>query len=343
MNPSRIIIALLCFVLGGRAVAQDIDTELGNMTEKLATQITDQGKKKIAVIDFTDLNGGTSELGKYIAEQMNVDFVLNKRSFSVLDRANLKSILDEHKLTASGLIDPDNAKKLGQFAGVDALIMGTILPKGQNISLTAKIVTTDTAEIIGAGRAQFGADTNVQQLMSQQSAATVGGAASLDNDAPKVTKKLGDLSVGLQSLKVINGGRQYLLTLSLVNQSKKSIWAAFNGGGMSSNMHQTIRDSNGFEFLMDSYGSLGLVATMPVRDVQFYPTGSPPAPDHLNQATEIKSGDSVSVTVKFYSEEHRMASQGQCSVQLEFLLSDDFNSGNGRCTQKGFLARMEAE
>ena len=30
-------------------------------------------------------------------------------------------------MTATGLVDPENAKKLGQFAGVDALIIGTIL------------------------------------------------------------------------------------------------------------------------------------------------------------------------------------------------------------------------
>jgi len=42
---------------------------------------------------------------------------MSKRDFSVLDRANLNSILAEHKLTAKGLVDPENAKKLGMFSG----------------------------------------------------------------------------------------------------------------------------------------------------------------------------------------------------------------------------------
>ena len=123
-----------------------MDTELPTLTEKLASQIKDQGKKKVAVLDFTDLQGGTTELGRYVAEQLTVDFVMGKRDFSVLDRANLRKILAEHKLTALGLIDPDNAKKLGKFAGVDALIMGNMVRLGQNIDLTAKVITTDTAE-----------------------------------------------------------------------------------------------------------------------------------------------------------------------------------------------------
>ena len=61
---------------------------------------------------------------------MTVNFVMGKRDFSVLDRADLKKILAEHKLTALGLVDPDNAKKLGQFAGVDALIMGNMVQLG---------------------------------------------------------------------------------------------------------------------------------------------------------------------------------------------------------------------
>ncbi len=45
-----------------------MDTELAALTEKLASQVKDHGKKKVAVLDFTDLQGGTTEPGKYVAE-----------------------------------------------------------------------------------------------------------------------------------------------------------------------------------------------------------------------------------------------------------------------------------
>src|SRR5882724_5371902 len=168
MNSQRFVTIFLCCVLCGHAFAQapDMDKELSDLAEKLAPPIKDHAKKKVAVIDFTDLQGGSSELGKYIAEQLTVNLVMGKRDFAVLDRANLKSILAEHKLTSQGLVDPANAKKLGEFAGVDALILGTIIPKRQNISLTAKIITTDTAEIVGAARAEFKSDDTVQQFLS---------------------------------------------------------------------------------------------------------------------------------------------------------------------------------
>jgi curli biogenesis system outer membrane secretion channel CsgG len=57
----------------------------------------------------------------------------------MVDRANIKSILAEHKLTEEGLVNPANAKKLGEFAGVDAILMGnvTVLDYGVKSRLSA--------------------------------------------------------------------------------------------------------------------------------------------------------------------------------------------------------------
>jgi hypothetical protein len=135
MKPQRLIAILLCFVLSMHmlASAQDMDSAIAKLTEDVATRISDSGNKKVTVLDFTDLQGNANELGRYVAEELTVDFVMSKRSFSVLDRANLKRILAEHKLTASGLIDPATAKQFGQLAGVDAMIFGTIVPVGDTI------------------------------------------------------------------------------------------------------------------------------------------------------------------------------------------------------------------
>ena len=214
--------AAMLFLGAALSQAQDMDKELSTLADQLAGKVKDQGKKKVAVLDFTDLQGTTSgELGKYIAEQLTVDMVMEKRDFSVLDRANLKKILAEHKLTATGLIDLDNAKKLGQFAGVDALIVGTIVPKSGMMSLTAKIITTDTAEIVGAAKAQFKSDDTVQQLVSKPAttdATTEPGAAADPNKKP-----FGDLQANVQSIKLLPGDAFYgavQMTLIITNASE---------------------------------------------------------------------------------------------------------------------------
>ena len=225
-----------------------MDKELSSLSEQLAGKIKDQNKKKVAVLDFTDLEGSANgELGRYIAEQLTIDMVMEKRDFAVLDRANLKKILAEHKLTATGLVDPDNAKKLGQFAGVDALILGNIIPKGTNINLTAKIITTDTAEIVGAARAQFINDQSVQQLLSKP--AIHEGMADASTAADPDRKIFGDLQAKVESLRVTTAGPRYSLaklTLLITNTSETLTYGVAAVYGWNDTFH--LSNDRGDEF-----------------------------------------------------------------------------------------------
>jgi hypothetical protein len=341
MKPLRLLTAILCISMSSHAFAevQDIDKELSDLTERLAVPIKDHGKTKVAVIDFTNLDGSSAgELGKYIAEQLTVDFVMGKRAFSVLDRANLRNILAEHKLTSQGLVDPDNAKKLGQFAGVDALILGTIIPKGTNsVSLTAKIITTDTAEIIGAARAEFKADAAVQQLVSKPVTGSNAGSASgpLQDDKTEVAKKFGDLRVELQPLRIVNG-QVFLVSMTLVNQNpSKSIWVALDAD-KTGVLKSVITDSNGTQY--QSWG--GSEATG--IEISFFNKNSYDR-DNFSPATEIKPNDSVSATVSFQTMYSRPPPQpGACNIQLQLLLGHDLRSNRSTVSVENLTSKLSA-
>ena len=332
------IIAFLCLALCGQAFGQtnDIDTELSNLADKLAAQIKDQGKTNIAVVDFTDLQGGTSgELGKYIAEQLTVDLVIDRKGFSVLDRANLKRILAEHKLTATGLVDPDSAKKLGQFAGVDAFIMGTIVPKEKTVGLTAKIITTDTAVIVGAAKGEFRTNDTVAELMSKPAAETAsgnGGTADTEQtkpEKPSVKKTLGDLIVEAKPLLIV-ANRQYNLTLTLTNRSpRKSLWVALNIVQYS--IKSFIVSPDGYSFNCPWGGGYTGIEC------------SGESNGYFTRATEIRPGDSLMAILKFVSPQGREATDGKCNVQVEFLVSDDFWQGSGHCTTENFVATVDTQ
>jgi hypothetical protein len=329
MKLYRLIAITLCLFICSHAPAraQDMDAELSKLAENLAGQIKDHGSKKVTVLDLTDLDGNTSEIGKYVAEQLTVDFVMKKRDFAVLDRANLKKIMDEHKLTASGLVDPENAKKLGMFAGVDAMIFGKIVPAGNKESVTATIVTTDTAEIIGGGKASFLDDSTIQQLktapvtitkpVSSPDNASSGTATApdLSDDKPKMVKTFGNLVVELQSLRILRNG-QYLLTITLTNCSAKdSLWVALSTSRYGSSTESLI-SPNGYQF--------GQTQARGIYYAQTSMQYGTPQYVAFNPATEIKPGDSTTVTFAFSSGESRPASPGVCTLQLQFLLGNDF-------------------
>jgi len=116
----------------------------------LAKSISSSGRKTVAVVDFTDLQGNVTELGRYLAEELSVELVGDENGFEVIERNQLKVILQEHRLSATGLIDPQTARKLGQFAGVDALVTGTLTVFGDTVHLSAKVLDTQTARMLGA-------------------------------------------------------------------------------------------------------------------------------------------------------------------------------------------------
>ncbi len=346
MKPLRLLTAILCISVSSHAFAQvqSIDKELSDLTERLAGPIKDHAKTKVAVIDFTNLDGSSAgELGKYIAEQLTVDLVMTNRAFSVLDRANLRNILAEHKLTSQGLVDPDNAKKLGQFAGVDALILGTVIPKGTHtVSLTAKIITTDTAEVIGAARAEFKADDTVQQLESKPVAANSAGgvSGSLQDDKAEATKSFGDLRVELQSLRLVDGG-VLLLTMTLANQNpNKSIWVALDSENTGV-LKSVLTDSNGTQYQAWGGNEATGIDISSGDGMLHWSRGEASELHTFSPATEIKPSDSISATVRFL----RMYSgprpiPGVYNVQLQLFFGHDLGSNRSNVTIPNWITKI---
>lgn len=81
MISSRLLARALVLILAGQCLvsAQEIDQELTGLADKLAAITKENKKQKVTVLDFTDLQGGASELGKYIAEELTVNLVIVKR------------------------------------------------------------------------------------------------------------------------------------------------------------------------------------------------------------------------------------------------------------------------
>lgn len=153
--------------------------ELPSATAFLADEIASGGKHRLAVVDFTDLQGCVTELGRFIAEEMALGFVTSKKPIAVIDRTHLRTILQENKLAASGIIDPATARKLGEIAGVDALVTGTITPLGDSVRLVAKVIDTKTAQILAASSIDMARTKAIEELLSRGlSSATACAVAS---------------------------------------------------------------------------------------------------------------------------------------------------------------------
>jgi len=164
----QISLATLCVLFLMLVVWPALGQELKQVSPTLAAKIAESGRKRVAVVDFTDLQGNVTELGRFLAEELSGALVNDARGFRVIDRAHLKSILQEHKLAATGLIDPATARQLGKIAGVDTLVTGTITSAfGDTVRVMVKALDVSTAEIIGQATADIPKTEWIQRLLGQ--------------------------------------------------------------------------------------------------------------------------------------------------------------------------------
>jgi len=217
----------ITFLLLVSNITMAYEKEIKSLSTSMAENITKAGKKTIAVVDFTDLQGNVTELGRFIAEEFSVALAGAGKGFEVVDRTHLKSIIAEHKLSSTGIIDPQTARKLGQIAGVDALITGTITPFGDSVRLSVKVLATDTAKIIDASSGDIAKTKAIEELLARgiESAQPSSPQASTTDyvsspNSPK-SKKVGDIVVTVKKIMVSRG--QITVNLDFFNQSDKEL------------------------------------------------------------------------------------------------------------------------
>jgi TolB-like protein len=161
------------FGIAHLARAQGYDQQVRNICVTVGDKLSSANKKTVAVVDFTDLDGTVTWLGRFLAEELSVGLASQARGTEVIERTQLKAILQEHKLSTSGVIDPQTARQLGQFAGAEALITGSLTPFGDSIRMSVKVLDTNTARMITAATADIPKTKAIEELLAKD----VGGTS----------------------------------------------------------------------------------------------------------------------------------------------------------------------
>ncbi len=114
-------------------------------------------KKKVAVVEFTvEPVYGKRRLGNASSSILISDLQSTGR-FIIVERERLSSIIDEQKLSLTGMEDTSTAVSVGTLAGADAIITGSVTKFGVNI--------TSSEVIIGSSKVQTAsAEVNVRLI-----------------------------------------------------------------------------------------------------------------------------------------------------------------------------------
>jgi len=133
------------------------EKELNELAGSLTQKLLEGRKKKVAVVDFTDMEGNTTYAGRFLAEELSVMLsnLGSRTQFEVVDRLRLKSLLKEQGLEATGWVDPAMGTKLKKAAGINAIIAGNLTPFGDSLHLSVKILDAGSAKILFAASTDF--------------------------------------------------------------------------------------------------------------------------------------------------------------------------------------------
>ena len=127
-------------------------------------------KTKIAVLDFELKGEGyeTDDMGEIVAEWFITALVKEGR-FDVIERSLLNKILEEQKLSISGIIDEGTATQLGKLLGVKVIISGSVLKIMSAVEVNARIINVETASIIAAENVRSNTAERLKDLVDQMS------------------------------------------------------------------------------------------------------------------------------------------------------------------------------
>jgi len=154
-----IVLILTGCVGRGQKAAGNLDNALNNLTTQIVESMTGSGKKKVAVVEFSDVDGKVTQFGKYLAEELITRLSIAKK-FEVV-------ILEGHKLPEISI--SGNLTDLSSLLGFDAIISGTIIDLDTGLKVNVHIISIDTGEVIGVAATEIVKNKIVRKLMSRVS------------------------------------------------------------------------------------------------------------------------------------------------------------------------------
>jgi TolB-like protein len=128
--------------------------EVGQILKKATDGYEKDKTVTLAILDFVNIDGKQSILGRYFSELATHYFVRNSK-LKILERSQINQVISELDLASTGYISDESAARLGGMLGADLVMFGTLTKVGRNISVTMKVTEIKTAAILSTGTTEL--------------------------------------------------------------------------------------------------------------------------------------------------------------------------------------------
>lgn len=123
---------------------------LMKLSKKISKGTRNLENKKVAIMTFSYHNGRLSSGSTIVAERLTTFLVMNR--VKIVERRLIQKLLEEKKLSETGVVDPSTAKEIGSVLGVSAIVTGTLADlEGGQTEVNARLINVENGEILSAG------------------------------------------------------------------------------------------------------------------------------------------------------------------------------------------------
>ena len=123
------------------------ERKCANLVDQMDGKMEEYGIRRIAVIDFVDIEGKVSELGKFLAAKLMVQ-IPKKSPFIVVQKGHVDMALRDLQISPMESYTLQTTKDIGNKLGVDGLLLGKIVDLGTNIDINLKLIDVNTGDLI---------------------------------------------------------------------------------------------------------------------------------------------------------------------------------------------------
>lgn len=154
-----------------------------------------------AILSFSERGAAVKGYGEKVADLLFAKLAVDPDLWLV-DRQELDKVLTEHELSASGMVNPAQAVKIGSLTGARILVTGSVMDVDKDVYIVAKIIGTETTRVLGSSVKGSQKDdlgplvgqlaVEIAKTVKQDSAKLVAPDVKLEDRIAALKKVMGD-------------------------------------------------------------------------------------------------------------------------------------------------------
>ena len=147
------------------------------------------GREYIAIIDFEGI-GISNDEARVLTQRLTSEMI-SLELYQVLERSEMKRLLEEQKFQYSGCVDTKCAVELGKMLGAKYMVVGTISHIGKTFSIDSRLISVESGEAYGSGK--YETNSSVDKLIKYGMQSVAYQLCELDPPAISMMKKITDI------------------------------------------------------------------------------------------------------------------------------------------------------